>query len=299
MAAGWLKSIALNAVAPKTSIIHRIKMNVGGLRPPRSRAVVHASDVTKSNFCPRQWALMDLLKVKQKDEFLSTALEATFDIGTTSAEVLINKWLGDSAIGHWKCKTCGDQRTFCSKPGEGCKKMQPCHWQYVEVNFVSLEFGVSGSIDVMVDLASQKVVATELKIINVDDFEKIKQPLPEHVQRTQVYLKLIADSNSVYKDKINLYEARVFYMSRGYGKKNLDHGGEVLPFKEYIVERNDERILPLLKSAKQIKIFREDENHPIPSGICTLPTDKYAVTCTMCGACFSGTYNAAQPALEL
>jgi hypothetical protein len=302
LATGWLKNAVLDSATPTMSIITRLKMHVGGYQPARSRDVVHASDVTKPNFCPRQWALLDLLAKKKKDEYIATALQTTFDIGNATAKLVTDEWLGDAAVGNWKCRSCGDQRTFCSKPANGCKKQGMCNWEYAEVVFESQQYGVSGSIDVMVDLGVLMVAVTELKIIRVEDFEKITTPLPEHSQRTQLYLKLIADSASVYKDRINLHEARVVYVSRGYGKKNLDHDGEILPFREFIVKRDDKRIQPLLDMAKQVKVFRESLPSGainMPSGICKLPTDKYAKNCGECAACFSGNYPATQPALEL
>lgn len=327
MAAGWLKKAVIAANTPKMSIITRLKMNVAGFQPHRDRSVLHASDVTKPDFCPRQWALMDLLGKDKKDEYISAALQATFDVGTATARLVTDKWLGSSAIGHWDCRTCGAQCSFCSKPEPGCKHQGNCNWEYREVNFVSQEYGISGSIDVMVDLGILKVTATELKIIRPEDFEKIAQPLPEHEIRTALYLKLISDSNSVYKEKINLHQARVLYVSRGYGKAHPEYNKEILPWKEFIVERNDERVFPILFMAKQLKRFRDgywngDDKHiasphdadghhsmgtvgskfgwmaVIPSGICSLPTDKYAKTCITCQSCFSGEYPAGQPPLE-
>jgi hypothetical protein len=297
MGVSWLKEAVALSAAPKLSVIARIKENLGGFVPARGYGVVHASDVTKPNFCPRHWVLMDKLQKKVKDEYLATALEATFDVGRITASLVTDKWLGKSAIGNWKCKTCGDCRTFCSKPLNGCKKLGHCHWQYVEVSFDSITYGVQGSIDVMVDLGSQLVVATELKIIKEEDFAKIIMPLPEHVLRTKLYMKLMADSNSAYKDRINLFESRVLYVSRAYGKKNLDFKGEILPFKEFVVERDDEKVMPLLRNAQQIKIYRDKGF--IPSGICSLPTDNHAKNCNTCKECFSGEYPSQQKPLDM
>lgn len=292
MSTNWLKEAVIGMGTPQVSIIQRIKSNLGGQTQPRSKDVVHASDATKPDFCPRHWALLDILQKKIPDEYLSTALAATFDVGHATADLVTERWLGDSAIGNWRCTTCHETRTFCSKPKNGCTKQLACNWRYVEVVFESQEYGVSGSIDVMVDLGALLVMATELKIIKVEDFAEIKQPLAEHVLRTQMYLKLISDSASAYKDRINLHQARVLYVSRGYGKANVEHNKEVLPFKEYVVPRNDERVIPILKNAQQVMVFRK--TGAIPSGICTMPTDKYAKHCTTCKACFSGQYPAVQ-----
>jgi hypothetical protein len=300
MTTGWLKAAVINAAAPKVSIIHRLKQNLGGFQPARDHSVVHASDVTKPGFCPRQWALIDILGVKKKDEFVSTAMHATYDMGNATASLVVENWLGDYAVGNWKCQTCQSQRTFSSKPKNGCKNQQACNWKYVEMRFESQTYGVDGSIDVMVDLASSMVQVTELKIIKVEDFKELKFPQAEHTLRTQMYLKLIADSDSPFKHKINLHEARVLYTSRGYGIKNVEHN-DILPWKEFTVARNDDRVSPLLKKAQQIKFFRDARKAGeslIPSGLCTLPTDKHAKTCGMCNACFSGQYPAQQPPLE-
>jgi hypothetical protein len=298
--AGWLKNAVINSAQPKMSIVTRIKMNTGGFVPARSIATVHASDVTKPDFCPRHWALLDLTAKEKKDDYISTALQCTFDMGKAAARLVTDQWLGEAAVGHWDCLSCGDQRSFCSKPSVGCTKLGKCNWQYREVVFTSQEYGVSGSVDVMVDLGVFLVAITELKIIKVEDFELIKQPLAEHVQRTQLYMTLAADSASPFKNKLNLHEARVLYVSRGYGKKNLDHNGEILPFKEFVVKRDDERMKPLLFKAKQVKVFRDGLKYGgvnMPSGICEQPTDKHAVKCSTCKDCFSGSFPATQPPL--
>lgn len=291
----WLKHAVALSASPKASIISRIKEQLGGPTPPRGYKHIHASAVTKVNFCPRHVALLDLTQKKLKDEYIPTAMAATFDVGNATSDLIREHWLGPYSIGNWECRSCGEKRTFCSKPGKGCKKLGRCNWRYEEIVFHS-HYGVMGSIDMFVDLGSQKFMAVENKILKDEDFQEIVTPLAEHKQRTQLYLKLIADSYFPWKDKINLFEARVFYVSRAYGRKNVNYNNEVLPFREFVVERDDAKILPLLNNARQIKTFREEAK--IPSGICMLPTDKYAKSCSTCVECFSGKYPAAQPSLE-
>jgi hypothetical protein len=66
--------------------------------------------------------------------------------------------------------------------------------------------------------------------------------------------------------------------------------GEILPFKEFVVERDDDGIKPYLQRAKGLRIFREEKK--MPSGICATATDKYAKKCEHCKACFSGDHPA-------
>ncbi|KVR21633.1 hypothetical protein WK13_34410 [Burkholderia ubonensis] len=290
MGASWLKPAVQQALAPKYSIITIMEKNIGGWHQARSPKVVHASDVTKDDFCPRRFVLYDVLETEPKGEWLNTALKATFDVGNATADLFTNEWAGDAIVGNWECRSCGDMRTFCRKPPEGCTKLMPCNWRYQEVKFVSKEFWVSGSLDAIMDLMSPKLFVTELKIINVDEFATLAAPLAEHRIRTSLYLKIIEDSDSILKPRFNLSEAKVFYVSRGFGKKNEAAGGKILPFKEFEVKRDDGPLEPMLKKAKAIKVAREQKL--IPAGICSTTNDKAAKNCELCKQCFSGKYPA-------
>lgn len=119
-------------------------------------------------------------------------------------------------------------------------------------------------------------------------------PLPEHRIRTSLYLKLVSDSGSPYLNHINLHEARVLYVSRGFGKQHPVYK-EILPFKEFVVERDDSLFQKPLILAKQVKVFRESGK--IPSGICKTALDKRAKACEVCAQCFSGKHPSEQEAL--
>jgi hypothetical protein len=87
----------------------------------------------------------------------------------------------------------------------------------------------------------------------------------------------------------------VLYVSRGYGKKHATYG-EILPFKEFVVTRDDEAVRPYLLKGKAIKIFKDTGQ--MPAGICKTMVDNPAKTCTTCTACFSGKYPVTQEPLE-
>lgn len=241
----WLKTAIVNAMAPKLGVIDILRQNMGGYQPARDHQVVHASDTTKSGFCPRHLALLDLHEQTKKDEYISTAMQATFDLGKLTAKQLIEVWMGKKAVGNWQCVRCGEQRTMVPKPAtdlcvgyQNPGKAGKHIWEYVEPVFESKEYGISGRIDVLADIGA-KLIVTELKIMKVEDWEALLAPAPEHRIRTSLYLKIISDSHSAYADQINLHEARVLYVSRGYGKKHPIHG-EIMPFKEFVVKRDDQ-----------------------------------------------------------
>jgi hypothetical protein len=293
MAASWLKPAVQEALKPKYSIISVMEKNIGGWRPARSPATVHASDVTKPDFCPRRYVLYDVLQEEPKGEWLATALEATFDVGNATADLFTNKWAGDAIHGNWECTTCGEMRTFCKKPPEGCTKLMACNWAYREVRFVDADTGISGSLDAIMDLMAPKLFITELKIMAVDEFATLAAPLAEHRIRTSLYLRIVEKSGSIWTPRFNLHEAKVFYVSRGFGKKNETAGGKILPFKEFDVKRDDAPLEPLLKKARAIKIARQDK--VIPAGICSTTNDTAAKNCQLCKACFSGKFPAQLP----
>jgi len=283
----WLKQAIHQTNKPKESVIAALKRHLGGPQQGRTRDVVHASDVTRPDFCPRRWAFFDLFAKKTEIEFLSTALDFTFQMGLATETMLVEEWAGDAAIGNWECRKCNAQRTMVCKPNGYCKDGSKHWWAYRQVQFEA--GGMSGSPDVLFDVGAPKLVVTEVKTLNPTDFDVLVMPQPEHRLRTNLYLKLVAESNSVYKDKINQAEGRVLYVSRGYGKLNAQWN-EILPFKEYIVKREDAPLVTLLQKARAVQLFREEQK--MPSGICGTALDPIAKKCSVCQECFSGQHPA-------
>lgn len=294
MAVTFLKSLVQESLGPKKSIIEVLRKNMGGYQPARSHETIHASDITKDDFCPRQTALLTLLNEKKKDEYLSTALRATFDNGNALGQLFCEQWAGQSIVGTWKCRRCGATSTFTKKPVEhlcDANTNTECDWMYEEVRFKDTKYHISGSLDAIMDLGAPKLFVTELKTIAADAFEKLAAPLAEHRIRTSLYLHLVENSDSAFSGQINHYEARILYICRGYGKKHPEYG-EILPFKEFKIERNDSTLTPYLQKAAQIRIYKETGK--LPHGICSTSMDAPAKKCSVCKACFSGKYPATQ-----
>lgn len=290
MAISWIQNKINHAYSPKASILDVLKENLEGYRKARDHTTVHASDVTKPDFCARRLALLDLTGKKKKDEFISMALAATFDIGNATSDLIRERWAGDSAHGFWECRRCEYRSPFGKKPNHTCKNGGKCDFKYDEAVFLSEKYRISGSIDVFMDLQAPKLFVTELKIIAPDEFEKLAAPLAEHRLRTQLYLKIIDDDAGHLKERINLKEAKVLYVSRAYGKKNTEYHGKVIPFKEFTVQRNDADVSPYLSRAMEVRTFKE--LGVMPNGICPTSTDSKAKKCSVCTECFSGTYMA-------
>lgn len=286
---GWLKNAIHQSNKPKESIIGLLRQVLGGTQKGRDRSVLHASDVTKTNFCARKWALDDLQGTKTGAEYVGVAQDVTYRMGTATEKLLVEEWLAEYVVGNWMCRRCSIQRSMCKWPGGFCKDGSRHWWEYLQFRMDAPEYGLTGGIDAIFDVGSPRWLVGEIKILNVEDFEKIVVPQPEHRLRTNLYLKLIAESNSAYRDKFNLTEARVLYVSRGYGKMNAQWN-EVLPFKEFVVQRDNSELQDMLQKAKALKIFRETAQ--MPSGICATALDPVAKKCKRCKECFSGAYPA-------
>jgi hypothetical protein len=281
---GWLSTSLHAAKKPKNSIIDVLRAHLGGPRLPRSRAALHASSVTQTDFCPRKWALMDTLEVPDPPEHIATAMAVTFAMGLAAETLLVEEWAGDRTIGNWICRHCNEQRSWSRKPNGYCKDTTRKHWwKYQQIVIEAL--GMVGSPDALFDVGSPELVLTELKTLNPTEFDKIVVPLPEHRLRTNLYLKMLDASTNPYRSKVNLTEARVLYISRAYGRMNAEWN-EILPFREFVIKRHDGDLKVALQKAKALDLSRKMMG--TPSGICDTALDLPAKKCPVCIPCFSG-----------
>lgn len=271
----------------KKDVIVTLMKNMQGYEKPRDHKEVHASDVTRSDFCARQFILLDLTGKTKEPKFIDSALRATFDMGNDVAARVCNEWAGEDAIGHWKCRACQKVKHWGSKPKSGCSLVEaPCDWQYKEVKFFHQSSQISGSIDLFMGLGQQKATLIELKIIKPEEFEKIVAPLAEHKARTQLYLEIIKGSNSAYKDWIDTTQAKVLYVSRGYGKKNAEVN-KIVPFKEFDVMADSEAAAPYLARGMLVHLSRVNSSMPTKK-LCDSITCSEAKSCSVRAECFSG-----------
>ena len=283
----WLHNALHKATRPKQSIISVLKQQLGGPQRGRSMKVLHASDVTKVDFCPKKWALFDLFEKDPPMDTIATAMDVTYQMGLVTERLLIEEWAGTAVVGNWRCRWCSEQRSMVPKPGGCCKTGEKHWWQHLQMVVEAPEYGIQGGIDALFNIGAPQLIVTELKTLNPVEFDTIVVPFPEHRLRTNLYLKILDESHHPHKEKICTTEARVLYISRGYGKLNAEWN-EILPFKEFVVKRNDADLAEFLKRATALKTFRQ--SGLIPAGICATALDKIAKKCSVCQPCFSGQY---------
>lgn len=271
--------------------------------PPRSLARIHMSDLTnnENEYCPREVILLQKLGLNRKSKYLPASLSYTFDEGRDKQSRLNNDWLVNEMVGDWKCSSCGDVRSFCKKPKGACPDTMTskfkCNWVYEECRFQHVPSKASGGIDGLVDFKKGKLRLIECKIMSKDEFKALVAPLAEHKLRTQAYLRAVAESDHLCKDHVELSEAHIIYMIRGYGCKDED--GDMTPFKEYTVQRDDARVDYLFARAHAVTACRTTladktkegvASYRMPGGVCSNAMCKRAAKCSVSKECFSGKY---------
>lgn len=287
------------------SIKHLIHSSLAGWEAPRPHGVIHASDLMKDKeFCPREWAFLDLGIVKKKGDFVGTALRITFDHGRDMEWRLRNEWLRSHMVGYWECGVCGHvHETFGKAPKIKCPKCGWGHqWEYHEVRLVDKESGISGGIDGFVDIGQQKLRLLEIKSMDKDEHKKLMAPLAEHRFRTALYLKLADHSDLPQTDRIDQQEGTILYVSKSFGFKDetLKEAGikdsPFSPFKEFSVSRDDALVAIPVAKATALTFYRNKVasggSAGLPCGICHNGLCKRAQQCTAVGPCFSGSYPA-------
>jgi hypothetical protein len=283
------------AVPP--SVKYHLHKAMAGEQPARSLNRTHASDLTNpdKSWCPREVALLLATGTKPKGQFIGTSMQYTFDMGWAMHEYVNEKWLGDRAIGDWKCERCGHMARFCSRPMK-CPNCSSPGMRHREINVISKINGVSGGLDLIVNIDEPKYRIVELKTIKSDDFKLLAAPLAEHRLRTNLYMRLTREAEPEWLDQVNTDEAFVLYMCKGYGNKDArvaewglkDSGFS--PFKEFIVKRDDSATEAMLAKGKLLEEFRN--GGPVPSGVCDTALCKRAQKCSMVKPCWSGQYPA-------
>ncbi len=269
-------------------LIHR---EVGGYEPARRRVEIHASDLTKDlEYCPREVRLMELMDKKQKDEWIPGNLRLTWDEGVMKQHRLNNVYLRKFMAGAWYCKFCRTTVMWSEGPPKSGGKLGdnicPGHdWEYQEPFFIDPVSEAQGSVDALIKLPGhEKLRMTEVKIMATSMFRTLKAPLAEHKLRTLLYLALIARSEHEHKYEIDMHKASILYWLRGHGVK--DENGEISPFKEFVIKRDDDAVGHLFEKARALTVGRGSST--LPGQICIHQMCPRAEKCPVSRECFAG-----------
>lgn len=283
---------------PEESLKHHIHRRLPTSQDTRSIKTLHASDITKEDpeFCPREFAIMDIIKKEKKGMYIGTAMRATFDVGEAVHTLVREKWADDIAIGTWKCRMCHHEHKFSLRPHKcnhnGCHSKK---FDYHEEVFWSSEGHYVSSIDMLVKFESKnKLTPVEIKSIDKDKFKELVAPLAEHRLRTNLYLRSILNSNHPHRGRIDTDKGMIIYVCKGFGFKDTslkDNGisdAPFSPFKEFYVSRKDKTTQYLIDRALQLDDFRRGAGE-LPTQIHPSIMSKRCSKCNHAALCWSGT----------
>jgi len=278
------------------SVKFLLHQHLNGPEKGRPLTNIHASELTKpEGFCPRMYALADVRKQKPADRWLTTSDNVTFHLGRVLQDSVVD-WFAEmgKTIGHWRCQSCSYLHQFQSRPYK-CDKCQQKVFKAEEVRFVSAVTGASCGVDMLVALGDPKLIPIELKTMTPVEFKALLAPLAEHKLRTNLYLRIIAESDQPWASMVSTERARVLYISKsGYGcaddtLKGMGIKESFSPFKEFEIVRDDSQTIDPATRSKVVFDYRAGKVG-MPKGICPSALTKRAQGCALKGACFSGEY---------
>ena len=289
---------------PGKSLKFMLHKHLRGPRPDRSIQKVHASDLIEASdgwksveFCARQYALMQMLKVPRPDEFLDTSTRVTFRLGHLLSGAVV-EWFAEmkATVGRWQCLGCGREHVFVPRP-DACVQCEATRFRHREIFFQSPVSGIWGSVDLAVDFGNPKLTSVELKTIDKEKFKKLQAPLATHRWRTNLYLRLIEDAARADSrfEQFDVKKGKILYVSKGgYGCADPDLkkwglGDKFSPFREFDVERDDASTEKMYQTATQVWNFKTGAGG-MPEGICPSKTCERAAKCSVVPQCFGGMY---------
>jgi hypothetical protein len=190
--------------------------------------------------------------------------------------------------------SCKHLHEFTSRPFN-CSVCKVSKFTPEEVRIESAVTGASCGIDMLLMMGEGKLRPVEIKTMAADQFKTLAAPLAEHRLRTNLYLRIISESDQSWASLIATDRASILYISKaayGCADPQLKEWGlkeSFSPFKEFWIERDDAETNAIVEPAKVVKAFRKGKIG-MPKGVCPTAMTKRACGCAFKTACFSGEY---------
>jgi hypothetical protein len=280
---------------PRRLLAWHLHRHLAGTRPARDPGVVHASELTREDgFCARFYALADGAGGSLPQVPHTTSQAVVWHQGRTMQSSVAH-WFAEMgmAVGDWACLACGRVHSFTKRP-KMCLACRCRALRAVEVRFTSAVSGASCGIDLLLDLGEPKLAVVEIKTIGADAFKALVAPLAEHRLRTNLYLRIVAESGDARAAGIGTDRATVLYVSKGgFGTavdESLRRAGiteRFSPFKEYEIVRDDAATDGLVENARVVKEWRAAPG-ALPGRLCSHRLVRRAQTCPLAQQCFAG-----------
>ena len=253
--------------------------------------MIHASDTTKHEFCPREWYLRYKYDQQSPPFHIHTSMKWTFDFGWWGQDY-ISKYLHEQL---WGSFSKDNMKAHCSF---GTDYPAEKGWVYEEPRFVHPSLPLSGGVDIVLKGNSQPYpnidgrLLVEVKTIKADTFKTLKVPLQEHVQRTNLYLDLVRHWAAAKDnlDEWHLEHAVIIYACKGFGNKSNPsraNGETFSPFKEFVIKYDPSLTQAIWDGLREVQdtVVAGSTSVP-PKRICGSKAQARAQACCVNGVCF-------------
>jgi hypothetical protein len=246
---------------------------------------IHLSQI--DSVCPREYVIGNLSKTKRRD-VVSFPLSVVFNMGTAlhhwiqnHPEVYFGK---DKVLGNWLCRACLRIRRFGVKPTEPCEfcNANAAASMYKEYSFRLPEYGVAGSIDLILKVGSK------YRIVDIKTIAKeVESPAGNNVVQLSSYMyfsKFDPDGLPVEIDRSIGY---LVYFNKVFNFKS--------PVTTFKVEPTDRLMNPIIKKARSFVEGVSTSTLPDPKPACVRKNFYFSKTnrCPMVDPCstyyFEGT----------
>lgn len=266
-----------------TDLVGRLQRNLANTSPIRifTGNRIHASALTRPGFCPRFAVFAHQTGDAGPDWEIPAALQATFDVGNATQQLLNEQWLREEMFGNWICYHCETLALACMRP-QACASCGKSRFKYIEIELVTEH--MVAHVDALINLEGDTLTVTEHKIMTPHQFKDLKMPLSEHRRRSALYLRMFKQVAAVMEKWTCAAKAIVLYTSRGHGAGS-GRSGAILPWKQFFVDDTDDIVQPILDDAEAVHLGITTGR--LPARVCTSINDQRAEGCPHRQRCFS------------
>lgn len=212
---------------------------------------IHASDLTKKDFCAREIWLRRHHEILGRERFIPAQLGWAFKFGDFLNDVLTNDILRDTIYGEWECDRCHHRYVGMAK--DKCTKCANGRYKYREIVMTDAGLRVISSKDLFL-AHNNALLMHEIKSMDKDEFRNIKAPLPEHQERTHLYMYLVRRNIAQYKALEKFLDRNYFYISyfcKCVGLKHKDTG-KVTPVRTFKLKYDPKIAAPFVERARLV-----------------------------------------------
>ena len=248
---------------------------------------IHLSALIR-NFCPRQLVLEYKQEQVAYKDYTNSNDYVVWAMGRAAEKHVRDQYIQamdyKGVVGDWGCK-CGKTRHIgLADKSLTCPTCSGGVLNYGEIRLIDQEYGISGAVDLIL-VINNKLYIVEIKSMNADDFNALKNPIGDHFTQAAGYHKLL-EKNSTQIPRLGLEVAGqviVLYVRKDYKMRET-------PYKEFLVDITDasKRLMDTLwDKARDLRIAKFGEGEPLPPKVCTEIGCTRAKNCPVVVDCFS------------